>query len=57
LCKQIFIFDKIIINDTVLFINFLQLTGAPITNFENNKINISCNELQHYCLTDMYFND
>jgi len=57
LCKQIFVFDEIITNDTVFFTNFLQLVGGVSVNFENNKININFDELQHYCLTDMYSYD
>ena len=57
LCTQIFIFDEIILNDTIFFTNFIQLVGSASVNFEDDGININYDELQHYSLKDMYFND
>jgi len=57
LCTQIFIFDKILVSDTIFFTNFIQLVDGASSNFENGEINLSYDELQHYSLEDMYVND
>jgi len=57
LCTQIFIFNKIIVNDTIFFTNFIQLTEGASVNFKNDMMRISYDELQHYSLEDMYEND
>ena len=57
LCTQIFIFNEIIVSDTIFFTNFIQISNGLSVNFENNAVTVDYNELQHYSLLDMYTYD
>lgn len=53
LCMHFYVFNENIMNDTVFFTNFYQLTGGVVIKSENNEIKYDYNDLCRYCLEDM----
>jgi hypothetical protein len=51
LCLHFYIFHKIIVSDTAIYTNFLQLTGGGVICKERKTIDY--NALMHYCIQDL----
>lgn len=57
LCMHFYIFDELVLKDSVFFTNFIQVMGGfTITNNYDN-LQVNYDELQHYSLEDMFSND